>query len=106
SAALWRCAGYVPKRFGFRYCEFPSWADDNDGADALFALAREKPREMAGAVLIDVEPKKEKHYVRSLSCRGKKVEGDQQAMPPLTEAKKRGDGLGMISCLIAACLDI
>ena len=106
SAALWRCTGYVPKRFGFRYCEFPSWADDNDGADALFALAREKPREMAGAVLIDVEPKKEKHYVRSLSCRGKKVEGDQQAMPPLTEAKKRGDGLGMISCLIAACLDI
>ncbi|KAG2654029.1 uncharacterized protein LOC120657245 [Panicum virgatum] len=89
SAALWRCAGYVPKRFGFRYCEFPSWADDNDGADALFALAREKPREMADAVLIDVEPKKEKHYVRSLSCRGKKVEGDQQAMPPLTEAKKR-----------------
>ncbi|KAG2661560.1 hypothetical protein PVAP13_1KG510600 [Panicum virgatum] len=92
SAALWRCTGYVPKRFGFRYCEFPSWADDNDGADALFALAREKPREMADAVLIDVEPKKEKHYVRSLSCRGKKVEGDQQAMPPLTESKKRDPG--------------
>jgi hypothetical protein len=88
SAALWRCTGYVPKRFGFRYCEFPSWADDNDGADALFALAREKPREMADAVLIGVEPKTEKHYVRSLSCRGKKVEGDRQAVP-LTEAKKR-----------------
>ncbi|XP_066346807.1 uncharacterized protein [Miscanthus floridulus] len=89
SAALWRCTGYVPKRFGFRYCEFPSWADDNDGADALFALAREKPREMADDALIAIEPKKEKHYVRSLSCRGKKLDSDQQAMPPLTKAKKR-----------------
>lgn len=88
SAALWRCTGYVPKRFGFRYCEFPSWADDNDGADALFALAREKPREMADDALIGIEPKKEKHYVRSLSCRGKKLDSDQQAMP-LTKAKKR-----------------
>ncbi|CAO1939171.1 unnamed protein product [Urochloa humidicola] len=90
SAALWRCTGYVPKRFGFRYCEFPSWAADNDGADALFALAREKPREMVDDASIGVEPKKEKHYVRSLSCRGKKVDGDQQAMPPLTGAKIRG----------------
>ncbi|OQU81240.1 uncharacterized protein LOC8085753 isoform X2 [Sorghum bicolor] len=89
SAALWRCTGYVPKRFGFRYCEFPSWADDNDGADALFALARDKPREMVDDALIGIEPKKEKHYVRSLSCRGKKLDSGQQAMPPLSKAKKR-----------------
>ena len=63
-------------------------ADDNDGTDALFALAREKPREMADDVLIGIEPKKEKHYVRSLSCRGKKLDSDQQAMPPLTKGKK------------------
>ncbi|KAF8779821.1 hypothetical protein HU200_002085 [Digitaria exilis] len=92
SAALWRCTGYVPKRFGFRYCEFPSWADDNDGADALFEMAREKPREIADAVSLGIEPKKEKHYVRSLSCRGKKVDGDQQPTPPLTETKKRESG--------------
>ncbi|XP_062184317.1 uncharacterized protein LOC133888180 [Phragmites australis] len=90
SAALWRCTGYVPKRFGFRYCEFPSWADDKDGgADALFALAREKRRETADAVQIGVELEKEKYYVRSLSCRGKKADGCQHAVPPLTEAKKR-----------------
>ncbi|CAL5017510.1 unnamed protein product [Urochloa decumbens] len=92
SAALWRSTGYVPKRFGFRYCEFPSWAADNDGADALFALAREKPREMVDAASIGIVPKKEKHYIRSLSCRGKKVDGDQQAMTPLTEAKIREPG--------------
>ncbi|ONM24196.1 hypothetical protein ZEAMMB73_Zm00001d006546 [Zea mays] len=33
--------------------------------------------------------KKEKHYVRSLSCLGKKIDSDQQAMTPLTKAKKR-----------------
>ncbi|TVU13330.1 hypothetical protein EJB05_40380 [Eragrostis curvula] len=91
SAALWRCTGFVPKRFGFRYYEFPSWADDKDnGADALFALAREKRQETSDSVPIGaVEPKKEKHYIRSLSCRGKKIDGGQPAMPPLTETKKR-----------------
>uniref|UniRef100_A0A0A9CKF7 Zinc finger PHD-type domain-containing protein n=1 Tax=Arundo donax TaxID=35708 RepID=A0A0A9CKF7_ARUDO len=91
SAALWRCTGYVPKRFGFRYCEFPSWADEKDnGADALFALAREKHRETADAIpIVGAEPKKEKHYIRSLSCRGKKSDGGQHTVPPLTESKKR-----------------
>ncbi|XP_062225275.1 uncharacterized protein LOC133923962 isoform X2 [Phragmites australis] len=90
SAALWRCTGYVPKRFGFRYCEFPSWDDDKDGADALFAMAREKCRETADtrSLLVCAEPK-EKHYVRSLSGCGKKVDSGQHALPPLTEAKKR-----------------
>ncbi|KAL6839806.1 hypothetical protein ACP4OV_030494 [Aristida adscensionis] len=103
SAALWRCTGYVPKRFGFRYTEFPAWADDRDGgADALFALARDKPRETPDArsslpigaepkktLPIGAEPKKEKHYVRSLSGRGKKADGGQHAAPSLTVAKKR-----------------
>jgi hypothetical protein len=51
----------VPKRFGFHYCEFPSRANENSGADALFALAREKPREIADFVMIGVKPNKEKH---------------------------------------------
>ncbi|KAL6653032.1 hypothetical protein ACP70R_011957 [Stipagrostis hirtigluma subsp. patula] len=91
SAALWRCTGYVPKKFGFRYCEFPSWADDKDGADALFAMAREKRRDTADtrSLPIGVEPKKEKHYVRNLSGLGKKADGVKHAAPPLSEAKKR-----------------
>ena len=55
------------------------------GTDALFVL----PREMTDDVLIGTEPKKEKHYVRSLSCRGKKIDSDQQAMTP-AKVKKRG----------------
>jgi hypothetical protein len=92
SAALWRSTGYVPKRFGFRYNEFPSWADDKDNcADALFALAREKRRETSDSVPIGGDESKEKHYIRSLSCRGKKIDGGQHAVPSLMEAKKRGE---------------
>uniref|UniRef100_A0A0A9D1C4 Zinc finger PHD-type domain-containing protein n=1 Tax=Arundo donax TaxID=35708 RepID=A0A0A9D1C4_ARUDO len=100
SAALWRCTGYVPKRFGFRYCEFPSWADDKDnGADALFALAREKRRGRTEAVpIVGAEPN-EKHYIRSLSCRGKKSDGGQHTAPPLTEAKKREPDTWEDGCL-------
>ena len=73
--------------------------DDNDGTDALFALAREKPREMVDDALIGIEPKKEKHYVRSLSCHGKKLDNDQQAMPPLTKGKKWGKSQCFDDCL-------
>lgn len=92
SGALWRCTGYVPKKFGFRYYEFPSWADEKDnGADALFALAREKRMETSDPIPIDGVVPKEKHYIRSLSCRGKKIDSGQHAEPPLIEAKKIGE---------------
>ncbi|CAN4127115.1 unnamed protein product [Withania somnifera] len=50
---LWKCSGYVPKKFHFRYKEFPCWeAHDNtsdkgndmiagNGAGALFSLSKE-----------------------------------------------------------------
>jgi hypothetical protein len=50
NANLWRCTGYVPKKFGFQYREFPCWEEFKDGdsqpnvsqgADALFALSKE-----------------------------------------------------------------
>uniref|UniRef100_A0A0E0P632 Zinc finger PHD-type domain-containing protein n=1 Tax=Oryza rufipogon TaxID=4529 RepID=A0A0E0P632_ORYRU len=105
SSALWRCAGYVPKRFGFRYCEFPYWADDKDGANALFALAREKRKEKAetrfplrlGAI------HKDKNYVRTLSICGDKVDGvehsvddDAKRTSPPSDAKKRGTSISIV----------
>lgn len=105
SSTLWRCAGYVPKRFGFRYCEFPYWADDKDGANALFALAREKRKEKAetrfplrlGAV------HKDKNYVRTLSICGDKVDGvehsvddDAKRTSPPSDAKKRGTSISIV----------
>nr|GFA34925.1 zinc finger, FYVE/PHD-type [Tanacetum cinerariifolium]GFA63371.1 zinc finger, FYVE/PHD-type [Tanacetum cinerariifolium] len=57
SPGLWKCKGYVPKKFNHQYREFPCWdenRDDNDdkdkedienrtsnGADALFSLSKE-----------------------------------------------------------------
>uniref|UniRef100_A0ACD5WS78 Uncharacterized protein n=1 Tax=Avena sativa TaxID=4498 RepID=A0ACD5WS78_AVESA len=95
SAALWRCAGYVPKKFGFRYCEFPSWAEDKDGADALFALAREKRKETPAAARFTLPlGNKGTNNAQTLS---KKAEGSQHAgddgtkeVPPQTEAKTKG----------------
>ncbi|KAL8244786.1 hypothetical protein R6Q59_011044 [Mikania micrantha] len=59
SPHLWKCTGYVPKKFNYQYREFPCWDnrhdddddDDNNkveienhasnGADALFSLSKE-----------------------------------------------------------------
>ncbi|KAM0911101.1 hypothetical protein ACQ4PT_013751 [Festuca glaucescens] len=95
SAALWRCAGYVPKKFGFRYCEFPSWAEDKDGADTLFALAREKRKETAPATRFALSRgNKGNNNAQTLN---KKDEGSPHAgaggtkeVPPRTDAKTKG----------------
>ncbi|CAN1254805.1 PHD finger protein At1g33420 [Linum perenne] len=59
---LWKCTGYVPKKFNFQYKEFPCWDKDSDannedenennvdkGAGVLFSLSKESmfaaPRE-------------------------------------------------------------
>jgi hypothetical protein len=56
NANLWRCTGYVSKKFGFQYREFPSWEEFKDGdsqpnvsqgADALFALSKEAEASVA-----------------------------------------------------------
>ncbi|XP_077248421.1 RING/FYVE/PHD zinc finger superfamily protein [Tasmannia lanceolata] len=58
TSELWKCAGYVPKKFNFQYREFPCWqekrvvevkdeeANENEnpvdrGADVLFSLSKE-----------------------------------------------------------------
>lgn len=47
SPELWRCTGYVPKKFNFQYREFPCRDEDggenpaSQGADVLFSLSKE-----------------------------------------------------------------
>ncbi|KAE8769654.1 PHD finger protein [Hordeum vulgare] len=101
SAALWRCAGYVPKKFGFRYCEFPSWAEDKDkraedkdGADALFAMARENREETAPAPAARLSLPIGNKGNKNAQTLSKKAEGSQHAgakeVPPPTDAKTKG----------------
>ncbi|XP_074317612.1 uncharacterized protein LOC141653677 isoform X2 [Silene latifolia] len=33
SSQLWKCSGYIPKRFNFRYTEFPCWENRDDGTE-------------------------------------------------------------------------
>ncbi|XP_048229797.1 uncharacterized protein LOC8288860 isoform X2 [Ricinus communis] len=64
---LWKCTGYVPKKFNFNYREYPCWdekvggdgknEDDNEntvdkGAGALFSLATESVLATPAAALI------------------------------------------------------
>lgn len=47
TSSLWNCTGYVPKKFNFRYKEFPCWDNDesenpvNTGASLLFSLSKD-----------------------------------------------------------------
>ena len=52
---LWKCTGYVPKKFNFRYKEFPNWNDEDDdggkGAGVLFSFSKETANAAATAVV-------------------------------------------------------
>ncbi|XP_027363712.1 uncharacterized protein LOC113871118 [Abrus precatorius] len=65
SPQLWKCTGYVPKKFNFQYREFPSWAEnegsqdnDNNGAGVLFSFSKDTsaPNVLASpvAALVDM----------------------------------------------------
>ncbi|AAF31272.1 putative chromatin regulator PHD family [Arabidopsis thaliana] len=44
SRELWKCSGYVPKKFNLKYREFPCWDEqekDEDGAGVLFSMSKE-----------------------------------------------------------------
>lgn len=75
SPELWKCKGYVPKKFNHQYREFPCWdenRDDDDdkdekdienhtsnGADALFSLSKENagvPAQVNGGGLLGMGP--------------------------------------------------
>ncbi|XP_026406151.1 uncharacterized protein LOC113301591 [Papaver somniferum] len=64
NSELWKCSGYVPKKFNFQYREFPCWDDEKEeglidarieeetdniadrGANVLCSLWKDKPTEM------------------------------------------------------------
>ncbi|KAI7757947.1 hypothetical protein M8C21_028192, partial [Ambrosia artemisiifolia] len=74
SPQLWKCTGYVPKKFNYQYREFPCWdnrKDDNNGkteetenhagngADALFSLSKENgglKTQVNGLAALDMGP--------------------------------------------------
>ncbi|KAK8965135.1 hypothetical protein KSP40_PGU004729 [Platanthera guangdongensis] len=104
---LWKCTGYVPKKFNFKYKEFPCWEEEerdkaSRGADALFSLSKEivqaaparsfekilaldGSRKERGKLLLDTRPfvcvKKERNKLRVLgshSSKGRKEEPGEE----------------------------
>ncbi|KAE9589685.1 hypothetical protein Lal_00000114 [Lupinus albus] len=56
---LWKCTGYVPKKFNFQYKEFPFWNNDSDndnGAGVLFSFSKDTGTVLASpvAALVDM----------------------------------------------------
>lgn len=67
SPELWKCTGYVPKKFNFQYREFPCWDEesdarkdeenenpDNKGAGVLFSLSKESVLATPVAALVSL----------------------------------------------------
>ncbi|KAI3890863.1 hypothetical protein MKX03_025880 [Papaver bracteatum] len=68
NSELWKCSGYVPKKFNFQYREFPCWDDEKEeglidarieeetdniadrGANVLCSLWKDKPTEMEASL--------------------------------------------------------
>ncbi|KAI3918415.1 hypothetical protein MKX01_041735 [Papaver californicum] len=68
NSELWKCSGYVPKKFNFHYKEFPCWDDEKEeglidariveetdniadrGANVLCSLWKDKPTEMEASL--------------------------------------------------------
>ncbi|XP_076955259.1 uncharacterized protein LOC143630033 [Bidens hawaiensis] len=75
SPQLWKCTGYVPKKFKYQYREFPCWDNkrdddgnnkeveihDSNGADTLFSLSKENglgglKSQVNGLLALDMGP--------------------------------------------------
>ncbi|XP_031259072.1 uncharacterized protein LOC116117184 isoform X1 [Pistacia vera] len=90
---LWKCTGYVPKKFNFQYREFPCWdekegvhlkEEDNDnenpvdkGAGVLFSLSKESILETPMGVLAGMREREEEvGFDRKVCSKEMKWEGE------------------------------
>lgn len=112
---LWKCSGYVPKKFKFQYREFPCWDEKkeadrgngneneignlvNNGAGVLFSLSKER---VLGAPLYQKkEIAKEVNKQEDNDMEGRRLQNwvrkDRSLLQPiLHSSKRRKDELGM-----------
>lgn len=91
---LWKCTGYVPKKFNFQYREFPSsdekeGAQDNDnGAGVLLSFSKETSTVLASpvAALVDMRSSHGKTALKDVGT-GKFASND--ALPRIHNAVKK-----------------
>ncbi|XP_024023816.1 dentin sialophosphoprotein isoform X2 [Morus notabilis] len=88
---LWKCTGYVPKKFNFRYREFPCW-DEKEGGDNKLDEENENPVDKGAGVLFSLS--KESVFATPVAAlvglRGGDEEATRNRKVSLKEAKKWG----------------
>lgn len=88
---LWKCTGYVPKKFNFRYREFPCW-DEKEGGDNKLDEENENPVDKGAGVLFSLS--KESVFATPVAAlvglRGGDEEATRSRKVSLKEAKKWG----------------
>lgn len=89
---LWKCTGYVPKKFNFQYKEFPCWDEENEnpvdkGAGVLFSLSKENV--LAASIAALVGPRGEDSEVASLKERKKWESENMDSRPVHNGLKER-----------------
>ncbi|CAK9184435.1 unnamed protein product [Ilex paraguariensis] len=76
SPELWKCTGYVPKKFNFQYSEFPCW-DEKLDVDRKSAEENGNPVDKGAGVLFSLSKENALHTpVATLSCMEKQVDED------------------------------
>ena len=84
---LWKCTGYVPKKFNFQYREFPCW-DEKKEVDAKIEEENENPVDKGAGVLFSLSKEAVLAAPAALvNMSGQNEEGGFNRKPPAKELK-------------------
>uniref|UniRef100_A0A5B6ZPX5 Zinc finger PHD-type domain-containing protein n=3 Tax=Davidia involucrata TaxID=16924 RepID=A0A5B6ZPX5_DAVIN len=86
---LWKCTGYVPKKFSFQYTEFPCW-DEKQEVDAKIKEEIENPVDNGAGVLFSLskENVSATPVVTSVGGMKRQVEGGRESLVTLKDMNK------------------
>ncbi|KAJ0235842.1 PHD domain-containing protein [Hirschfeldia incana] len=109
SRELWKCTGYVPKKFNFKYREFPCWDEDGvengyqeeNGAGVLFSMSKESLIAAPASALVAMRSVDDKGTAKELDSGEAEmkhsqsvVEKDKRLLRPLITSKRRKELFG------------
>lgn len=107
SRELWKCTGYVPKKFNFKYREFPHWDEDEDevengyqeenGAGVLFSMSKESLIAAPASALVAMRSVDDRGITKDLDsgeAEMKHSEKDKRLLRPLITSKRRKELFG------------
>ncbi|XP_057477343.1 LOW QUALITY PROTEIN: uncharacterized protein LOC130765036 [Actinidia eriantha] len=93
SPELWKCTGYVPKKFNMQYREFPCWdeeEEEEEKANAKVEEENENPLDKGAGVLFSLSKKNvmATPMTSSIGMKRQVVEGGSGRLSPCKDMKK------------------